>query len=56
MLNDNGTIHWLSSLVNKLVHLSCEEVVVLCGSVMAVRDITGKAELQEAYELGKTIQ
>lgn len=29
---------------------------VLCGGVMAVGDIAKKPELQEAYELGKSIK
>ena len=47
------TLYWYDRLEK---HLGWKSVgKVLCGGVMDIGDITGKAELQEAYELGKSI-
>ena len=48
------TLYWYDRLEE---HLGWKSIgKVLCGGVMAVGDIAGKAELQQAYELGKSIQ
>lgn len=48
------TLYWYDRLEK---HLGWKSIgKVLCGGVMAVGDIAGKVELQEAYELGKSIQ
>lgn len=48
------TLYWYDRLGK---HLGWKSIgKVLCGGVMAAGDITGKAELQEAYQLGKSIR
>lgn len=48
------TLYWYDRLEK---HLGWKSIgKVLCGGVMAAGDITGKAELQEAYQLGKSIR
>lgn len=48
------TLYWYDHLEK---HLGWKSIgKVLCGGVMAVGDITGKSEIQEAYELGASIQ
>ena len=48
------TLYWYDRLEK---HLGWKSIgKVLCGGVMAVGDIAEKPELQEAYELGKSIQ
>lgn len=47
------SLYWYDHLER---HLGWKSIgKVLCGGVMAAGDIAGKAELQEAYELGKSI-
>ncbi len=48
------TLYWYDRLEK---HLGWKSIgKVLCGGVMDIGDIAGKKELQEAYELGKSIQ
>lgn len=48
------TLYWYDSLEK---HLGWKSIgKVLCGGVMAIGDSKGKAELQEAFQLGKSIQ
>ena len=48
------TLYWYEHLEK---HLGWKSIgKVLCGGVMAIEDIAGKPELQEAYNLGKSIQ
>lgn len=48
------TLYWYDHLEK---HLGWKSIgKVLCGGVMAVGDIAGKSEIQEAYELGASIQ
>lgn len=48
------TLYWYERLEK---HLGWKSIgTVLCGGVMAVGDITEKPEIQEAYELGASIQ
>ncbi len=48
------TLYWYEHLEK---HLGWKSIgKVLCGGVMAMGDIAGKPELQEAYNLGKSIQ
>ena len=48
------TLYWYEHLEK---HLGWKIIgKVLCGGVMAIEDIAGKPELQEAYNLGKSIQ
>jgi len=48
------TLYWYEHLEE---HLGWKSIgKVLCGGVMAMGDIAGKPELQEAYNLGKSIQ
>ena len=48
------TLYWYEHLEK---HLGWKSIgKVLCGGVMAMGDIAGKPELQEAYVLGKSIQ
>lgn len=48
------TLYWYDRLEK---HLGWKSIgKVLCGGVMAMGDIAGKPELQEAYNLGKSIQ
>ena len=48
------TLYWYDRLEK---HLGWKSIgKVLCGGVMATGDIAGKPELQEAYNLGKSIQ
>lgn len=48
------TLYWYDRLEK---HLGWKSIgKVLCGGVMAVGDIAEKPELQEAYELGKSIR
>lgn len=47
------TVYWYDCLEK---HIGWKSIgKVLCGGVMAVGDIEGKKELQDAYELGKSI-
>ena len=48
------TLYWYEHLEKHLEWKSIGKV--LCGGVMAMGDIAGKPELQEAYNLGKSIQ
>ena len=48
------TLYWYEHLEE---HLGWKSIgKVLCGGVMAMGDIAGKPELQEAWHLGKSIQ
>lgn len=48
------TLYWYDRLE---IHLGWKSIgKVLCGGVMAVGDIEGKVKLQEAFQLGKSIQ
>ncbi len=48
------TLYWYDRLEK---HLGWKSIgKVLCGGVMDIGDIAGKPELQEAYNLGKSIQ
>lgn len=48
------TLYWYEHLEK---HLGWKSIgKVLCGGVMAMGDIAGKPELQETYNLGKSIQ
>lgn len=48
------TLYWYDRLEK---HLGWKSIgKVLCGGVMATGDIAGKAELQEAHKLGKSIK
>lgn len=48
------TLYWYDRLEKHLGWSSIGKV--LCGGVMAVGDIAERAELQEAYQLGRSIQ
>lgn len=48
------TLYWYNNLEK---HIGWKSIgKVLCGGVMAVGDIEGKKELQEAFQLGKSIE
>ena len=48
------TLYWYDRLEK---HMGWKSIgKVLCGGVMAIGDIEGKPELQEAFELGKSIK
>ena len=48
------TLYWYDNLEK---HLGWESIgKVLCGGVMNIGDIKNKKELQDAFELGKSIK